>query len=360
MISIQQSQDHTHSWRLVPFSSASGPEDELQTLIEKHPEIVPWEELQLPSSLKVLGREVLTIEGKYIDHLTIDSSGHLYVLECKIAVSHELRSIIAQALEYAAQLAEITTVDELLSTVRKEPEEVGQLIGPDWDGELFWKGLERVVREADYRIILVTDYAGNSSQARVNRSTVEYLRSTTEIHLVEIAKFEGQNGDNFFVPHITAGGSSVNRTHRQIHAWKRNLFRNVTGGPDLQVALLDYIDWIQSENPKGTRITPKGTLSSTFQGHYVAYLEPQIVDEKTTYAIWVGLDVPNSLDANLKEEWKLVIQKYEGKLGESIGGKYFLLDSETSPLTVRNHHEMQKKFLAILRQVGPQEADNDT
>ena len=72
MISIQQSRDHTYSWRLVPFSSASGPEDELQTLIEEHPEIVPSEELQLPSSLKVLGREVPTIEGKYIDHLTID------------------------------------------------------------------------------------------------------------------------------------------------------------------------------------------------------------------------------------------------------------------------------------------------
>ena len=83
----------------------------------------------------------------------------------------------------------------------------------------------------------------------------------------------------------------------------------MTGDPDLQVALLDYIDWIQSENPKGTRITPKGTLSSTFQGHYIAYLEPRSVDEKTTYAIWVGLDVPNRLDINQIDEWNSVIHR---------------------------------------------------
>ena len=38
---------------------------------------------------------------------------------------------------------------------------------------------------ADYRIVIVTDFAGSSSQARVNRRTVEYLRSVTEIYLVE-------------------------------------------------------------------------------------------------------------------------------------------------------------------------------
>ncbi len=345
MISIQQSQESTTRWKEAVFSSKSGPEFELQEIIEKNPDLIPWEILGLSSPLKVLGREVATVDGKMIDHLAIDSQGHVYIFECKMAKNHELRSVIAQALEYAAQLSSLTTLDELLTAVKKTPQEVVEVFADTEDSQVT-QGLERAVRKADYRIIIVTDYAGNSSQARVNRKTIEYLRSTLEIHLVEIAKFENQLNEKLFVPHITAGGAAVARTSRQLEVWEKNLFNSLSGNPALSAALMEYLSWVKDMNPEGTRATGGGTLTSSIPNvRYIAYIET--LDKGSSYRIWVQTTLPEGLSDTQLTEWKSTLDSYSQKLGEPAGRNYYLLNAETEPHVIESHLELQQKLLEL-------------
>ncbi len=345
MISIQQSEEVTTKWKEAVFSSETGPEFELQEIIEKNPDLIPWQSLGLSSPLRVLGREVVTVDRKKIDHLAMDSQGHVYIFECKMAKNHELRSVIAQALEYAAQLSSLTTLDELLTAVEKTPQEVVEVF-EDTEGSQVTQGLDRAVREADYRIIIVTDYAGYSSQARVNRKTVEYLRSTLEIHLVEIAKFENQRNEKLFVPHITAGGAAVPRSSRQLEVWERNLFNSLSGNPALSAALMEYLSWVKDMNPQRTKITPGGTLSSSIPNvRYIAYIEP--LEKDRSYRIWVQTTPPEGLSEIQLIEWESTLDSYSQKLGEPAGSNYYLLKAETEPHVIRSHLELQQKLLEL-------------
>jgi len=358
LISIQQSQESTTRWKEAVFSSKSGPEFELQEVIEKNPDLIPWEILGLSSPLKVLGREVATVDGKMIDHLAIDSQGHVYIFECKMAKNHELRSVIAQALEYAAQLSSLTTLDELLTAVKKTPQEVVEVF-EDTEGSQVTQGLGRAVRKADYRIIIVTDYAGNSSQARVNRKTIEYLRSTLEIHLVEIAKFENQVNEKLFVPHITAGGAAIPRTIRQLEVWEKNLFNSLSGNPALSAALMEYLSWVKDTNPEGTKITPGGILSSPIPNllRYIAYIEP--LDKGSSYRIWVQTTLPEGLSEIQLTEWRSTLDSYSQKLGESAGSNYYLLNAETEPHVIESHLELQQKLLELAQSAKSIDATPD-
>jgi len=358
LISIQQSEEAITRWKEAVFSSKTGPEFELQEVIENNPDLIPWRSLGLSSPLKVLGREVATIDGKAIDHLAIDSHGHVYIFECKMARNHELRSVIAQALEYAAQLSSLTTLDELLTAVKKTPQEVVEFF-EDTEGSQVTQGLERAVRKADYRIIIVTDDAGDSSQARVNRKTIEYLRSTLEIHLVEIAKFENQLNEKLFVPHITAGGAAIARTSRQLEVWERNLFNSLSGNPALSAALMQYLSWVKDTNPEGTRVTPEGTLSSSIPNvRYIVYIET--VDKGRSYRMWVQNTLPEGISETQLTEWKSTLDSYAEKLGEPSGKNYYLLNAETDPHVIESHLELQQKLLELARSAGSNDATADS
>ena len=356
MIAIQQSEEGITKWNEAVFSSKTGPEFELQEVIEKNPDLIPWEILGLSSPLKVLGREVATVDGKMIDHLAIDSQGHVYIFECKMAKNNELRSVIAQALEYAAQLSSLTTLDELLTAVKKTPQEMVEFFE---DTSQVTQGLERAVREADYRIIIVTDYAGDSSQARVNRKTIEYLRSTLEIHLVEIAKFENQLNEKLFVPHITAGGAAIARTSRQLEVWERNLFNSLSGNPALSAALMQYLSWVKDTNPEGTRVTPEGTLSSSIPNvRYIVYIET--LDKGSSYRMWVQNTLPEGLSETQLTEWKSTLDSYSEKLGEPAGSNYYLLKAETEPHVIESHLDLQQKLLELAQSARSNDATPDS
>ena len=345
MISIQLEGDSITSWKLSPFSSEYGPESELQTLVEEHPELLPWEALGLSSRLVVLAREVQTPDGKLIDHLAADLAGRVYVLECKIVANHELRSVIAQALEYAAQLSSLTTREEFLTTIKRDEEELAGLVGADGFDD-FLKGLDRTVREADYGIIIITDYAGNSPQANVNGKTVEYLRPVTEIHLVEVAKYENEAGGKLFVPQVTARGPPRQRRERALEVWKKNLIKALGSNPGLQAAMLDYLQWVQEINPDQTRVTPKGVWSSFFKGqHYIAFMEPNA--KGSGCFLWVSRNVPSS-ESELARRWEKTFESFHGRLGESSGKNYYLVNSGTDPQVIRNHHELQQQLVQIL------------
>ena len=97
----------TEIWRIdnglvkVSFSSLEA-EKKLESILDKDISIID-------PGLMVIGRQVLTSFGKYIDLLAIDSEGHLTILELKRDKTP--RDIVAQTLDYASWVQELTYDD---------------------------------------------------------------------------------------------------------------------------------------------------------------------------------------------------------------------------------------------------------
>lgn len=301
------------TWRMSAFASTKGPEEELQQALEEYPELIPWEQIGASSQLAILSREVSTVEGKRMDHVGVDSSGTIYVIECKIVANQEIRSVIAQALEYCAQLSNIFSVNDFLSLCNRTEDEL-PFCESDSGRQQFMAGMERCIKRADYKAIVVTDRAIFSSQARVNRATVDFLRSSLEIHLVEVGKFTSSDSETLYVPSVTAGGPQVSRRNRDVIVWKRNFLGAYGEELDLQAALLQHLVWVEDVNPGGASITKTGIFSSHIDEFYVAYYE-KVSNHYTFYIP----PVPKAAPEDVRDRWKKLLASYDILLGEPLG-----------------------------------------
>ncbi len=94
----------TEMWRIdnglekVSFSSLEA-EKKLESILDKDISIID-------PGLMVIGRQVITSFGKYIDLLAIDSEGHLAILELKRDKTP--RDVVAQTLDYASWVQGLT------------------------------------------------------------------------------------------------------------------------------------------------------------------------------------------------------------------------------------------------------------
>lgn len=77
-------------------------ERQLEELLEQDPTL-------LGEPLLIIGRQVMTPYGKFIDLLAMDGDGHLHVLELKR--DRTPRDVVAQALDYGSWCATLTTED---------------------------------------------------------------------------------------------------------------------------------------------------------------------------------------------------------------------------------------------------------
>jgi hypothetical protein len=97
----------TEIWRIdkgvekVAFSAMEA-EEKLESIIEKDIAIID-------PDLMIIGRQVPTAYGTFIDLLAIDSEGHLALLELK--KNKTPRDVIAQALDYASWIKDLTYED---------------------------------------------------------------------------------------------------------------------------------------------------------------------------------------------------------------------------------------------------------
>lgn len=302
------------TWRMSDFATTNGPEEELQRVLEEYPALIPWEQIGASSQLSILNREVSTVEGKRMDHVGVDSSGSIYVIECKIVANQEIRSVIAQALEYCAQLSNIFSLPDFLNLCKRSEEEL-PFCESEAGREKFLTGLEQCIRRADYKAIVVTDCAINSSQARVNRATVDFLRSSLEIHLVEVGKYTSNENGTLYVPSVTAGGPQDSRRSRDVRVWKRNFLGAYSEELDLNAALLRHMDWVEDVNPGGASITKKtGAFSSHINGFYVAYFEKV----GNHYTLYVQTEL-KSAPEDIKVRWKRLVSEYNVQLGNPLG-----------------------------------------
>lgn len=104
---------------LEPLALTSGPNESwLQQLLDKHPAILPVEEISAAwGPLISLGREIELPVG-YIDNMFVSPTGEVTVVEAKLWRNPEARrKVVGQLLDYAAALARLT-YEDLEATVR--------------------------------------------------------------------------------------------------------------------------------------------------------------------------------------------------------------------------------------------------
>lgn len=97
--------------RLLPIEMPS--EKRLEDLIESDPSV-------LGQPLLMIGRQVPTVHGKYVDLLALDGDGAIHVLELKRDKTP--RDVVAQALDYGSWVQDLSHEDVLAIYAKYAPE----------------------------------------------------------------------------------------------------------------------------------------------------------------------------------------------------------------------------------------------
>lgn len=204
------------------------PERPLQELIEKHPELIPGDQIALGSAdsprFVMLGDE-----AHRIDVLLADQHGVLTIVETKMRENPQSRrEVVGQVLEYAANVRsawDAGTIREAAARYwTRHNKEVNQVIretfGADIDVEEFWQAIQRNIQEGKIRILIVGD-----SIAPEVRRTIEYLNlemQNTEFLGVEITCYGSEEtGEVLLVPRmIGQTQDAADRKSRPSGAWR--------------------------------------------------------------------------------------------------------------------------------------------
>ncbi len=189
-----------------PFSS----EDELQTLIAEHPELLDGEQIRpgdprrwiLITREKGIAKTSDTAACWAIDHLIIDQDAMPTLVEVKRGSNPEIRrTIVGQMLEYAAHAARTWTAVELRQTFEESTNAKGldpsaelatllQLDGEvDVDG--FWRDVSTNLDARRLRLLFVADDIPDPLER-----VVEFLNGQMpdiEVLAVEIKQFRGKS-----------------------------------------------------------------------------------------------------------------------------------------------------------------------
>jgi hypothetical protein len=211
-------------------------EDELQEIVKKFPEIIPLNEIDEDfRPLLIIGREFSLGNAGSIDLLGIDITGLITLIEFKLEKNTDIRRVVAQTIEYAANLWEMSydvldrKVQEYLKSNKCEITELKNktlVQAVEWhyrktkkeedeafSSEEFIKTVSSNLQEGEFRLIIFCD----SVDERTIRS-VEYLNelSNFDIYCISTDEFE-VDGKRFFKSNlITKNRKGV--TGRKKHA----------------------------------------------------------------------------------------------------------------------------------------------
>jgi len=169
-------------------------EDALQTLLEKHPNVLPGRQMDPegddPPRFVLLCREMPSGGGS-LDHLLVDQRAMLTLVETKLIQNSDARrAVIGQILEYAANAADswgngqarAKAIEFWSKRERNIDEIICDKLGQE-DVEAFWNKVEEELQEGRIRLIIAAD------ELRVEvRRVIEYLN--TEMKRVKIFGLE--------------------------------------------------------------------------------------------------------------------------------------------------------------------------
>ena len=188
-----------------PFTS----EDELQSLIAEHPELLDGEQIRrgAPRRWLLITREKGISETSdsgarwAVDHLIVDQDAVPTLAEVKRGSNPEIRrSIVGQVLEYAAHAARTWTADELrrafeetaIAQGRGPRELLGNLLQAhgEVDADRFWEKVATNLSARRMRLLFVADDIPDPLER-----VVEFLNEqmpNIEVLAVEIKQFRGE------------------------------------------------------------------------------------------------------------------------------------------------------------------------
>ena len=201
-------------------------EDELQTLIAEHPELLDGEQMRPgdPRRWLLITREkgIAETAGEgarwAVDHLLVDQDARPTLAEVKRGWNSELRrTVVGQVLDYAAYASETWTAQHLrelfeTSAAQRGVDSQGELDrllqkGAEADADAFWDEVQRNLDANRLRLLFVSDRIPDEL-ARVVTFLNEQMPNI-EVLAVEIKRFQGETNQTL-VPRVI--GRSTRRT----------------------------------------------------------------------------------------------------------------------------------------------------
>jgi len=187
-------------------------ENELQEIIKTNPNLINLSSI-FSSPIMIIGRE-----NEHIDVLAITADAVPVIIECKRKENADMRYLIAQILEYASKLEQMTyndfdrMVNNYFNSDRCDEREytglslkeafrqfVAGAAGVDdtYDENDFVKNVSENLRDGEFYLVVVVDIISEATLRTVNflNKKLEKLR----IEVIEISKF-GEKDYNIFVP----------------------------------------------------------------------------------------------------------------------------------------------------------------
>jgi len=244
-------------------------EEILQEIVKNYPEIIPLEEIDENfDPILIVGREFPLEEAGSIDLLTIDVSGLITIIEFKLQKNTDIRKIVAQVIEYAANLWEMSydvldkKVQSFFNSSRCEIKELKnktlvqavkwhfgktkkEAEDREFSSEEFIKNVSNNLQKGEFRLIIFCD----NVDERTKRS-VEYLNnlSNFDFYCVSTDAFE-VDGKSFFKSNLitidrkkTSAGrkragkisfddflNSIPNKYREIYKFFDDIMRGIDG-----------------------------------------------------------------------------------------------------------------------------------
>lgn len=226
------------------------PEQWLQTLISRHPNILPidWIEPALRPAISVCIE--LPVQSGYVDNLFVTPAGGLIVGETKLFRNHEARrTVIGQILDYAKDMSQ-WTYEELDAAVRKAKlpdgsnghpttslyEMVTSEAGDDkLDEASFIDAVSRNLRRGRFLLLIIGDGIRESTA-----HIADFLQQHAGMHftlaLIELAVFKMPDSGYLIQPRVLTQTENVERAIVRIEDGQVQV-QPVSNGPSVQIAL---------------------------------------------------------------------------------------------------------------------------
>jgi len=200
-------------------------EDALQTILEKHPQIIPGKQIDPTSDDPprfVLLRREMPVAGWSLDHLYVDQRGFLTLVETKLIQNPESRrEVIGQMIEYAANASEYWGNEKArqysVEFWNKRGKSLDDMLkkefGEDLDISAFWATVEENLQSGHIRMIIAAD----ELRPEVRRM-IEYMNgemSNAEVLGLELKCYGDNNGQMVLVP-LLVGQNQVNISKRAL------------------------------------------------------------------------------------------------------------------------------------------------
>lgn len=203
----------------------------LQEIVKKHPEIIPLEEIdESYDQLLIIGREFNVEKAGSIDLLAIDTTGLLTIIEFKLDKNTDIRKVIAQTIEYAANIWEMSydvldkKVQEYFNSNRCDIKELKSKTlvqavrwhykkekkedDSEFSAEEFIKNVSSNLQKGEFRLIIFCDKVDERT-----KRAVEYLNllSRFDIYCASTDEYEDGGKKYFKSTLVTADRTKISK-----------------------------------------------------------------------------------------------------------------------------------------------------